>query len=122
MTTLQNAANKDPRDIILRPVVSEKSYGLIDEGKYTFLVDPRATKTAVSFLTNVVSSKNVLVVIERNDDVTLKSIRNLSNLHVLTFDQLNAYDVLVSDDIVFTQAALEGFIASKSGANQEVSA
>ncbi|MBO0980424.1 50S ribosomal protein L4 [Microbacterium sp. SD291] len=81
-----------------------------------------STKTAVSFLTNVVSSKNVLVVIERNDDVTLKSIRNLSNLHVLTFDQLNAYDVLVSDDIVFTQAALEAFIASKTGANQEVSA
>ena len=81
-----------------------------------------STKTAVNFLTNVVSSKNVLVVIERNDDVTLKSIRNLSNLHVLTFDQLNAYDVLVSDDIVFTQAALEAFIASKSGANQEVSA
>nr|WP_314841137.1 50S ribosomal protein L4 [uncultured Microbacterium sp.] len=81
-----------------------------------------STKTAVSFLSTVASSKNVLVVIERNDDVTLKSIRNLDNLHVLTFDQLNAYDVLVSDDIVFTQAALEGFIAWKSGANQEVSA
>ena len=39
--------NKDPRDIILKPVVSEKSYGLIDEGKYTFLVDPRATKTEI---------------------------------------------------------------------------
>jgi len=38
---------KDPRDIILRPVVSEKSYGLIDEGKYTFLVDPRANKTEI---------------------------------------------------------------------------
>ena len=41
------AINKDPRDIILKPVVSEKSYGLIDEGKYTFLVDPRATKTEI---------------------------------------------------------------------------
>ena len=41
------AVNKDPRDVILKPVVSEKSYGLIDEGKYTFLVDPRATKTEV---------------------------------------------------------------------------
>ena len=80
-----------------------------------------STKTAVNFLTNVVSSKNVLVVIERNDDVTLKSIRNLSNLHVLTFDQLNAYDVLVSDDIVFTQAAFDAFVASKS-ATEEVSA
>jgi large subunit ribosomal protein L23 len=39
--------NKDPRDIILKPVVSEKSYGLIDEGKYTFLVDPRANKTEI---------------------------------------------------------------------------
>ena len=40
-SVLQTALNKDPRDIILKPVVSEKSYGLIDEGKYTFLVDPR---------------------------------------------------------------------------------
>src|SRR6185437_16422379 len=39
--------NKDPRDIILKPVVSEKSYGLIDEGKYTFLVDPRSSKTEI---------------------------------------------------------------------------
>jgi large subunit ribosomal protein L23 len=41
------AINKDPRDIILAPVVSEKSYGLIDEGKYTFLVDPRSNKTEI---------------------------------------------------------------------------
>ncbi len=39
--------NKDPRDIILSPVVSEKSYGLIDEGKYTFVVDPRSNKTEI---------------------------------------------------------------------------
>ncbi len=43
------SANKDPRDIIFAPVVSEKSYGLIDEGKYTFLVDPRANKTEIRF-------------------------------------------------------------------------
>jgi large subunit ribosomal protein L23 len=41
------AQNKDPRDIIIAPVVSEKSYALIDDGKYTFLVDPRATKTEI---------------------------------------------------------------------------
>ncbi|WP_156760179.1 50S ribosomal protein L23 [Microbacterium karelineae] len=41
------AINKDPRDIIFAPVVSEKSYGLIDEGKYTFVVDPRANKTEI---------------------------------------------------------------------------
>ena len=45
---MSNAAfNKDPRDIILSPVVSEKSYNLIDDGKYTFLVDPRANKTEI---------------------------------------------------------------------------
>jgi large subunit ribosomal protein L23 len=38
---------KDPRDILLAPVVSEKSYALIDEGKYTFLVDPKANKTEI---------------------------------------------------------------------------
>ncbi|KAA9133899.1 50S ribosomal protein L23 [Microbacterium caowuchunii] len=42
-----SAVNKDPRDIILKPVVSEKSYGLIDEGKYTFYVDTRANKTEI---------------------------------------------------------------------------
>jgi large subunit ribosomal protein L23 len=39
--------NKDPRDILLAPVVSEKSYSLLDEGKYTFIVDPRANKTEI---------------------------------------------------------------------------
>jgi len=38
---------KDPRDILIAPVVSEKSYGLLDEGKYTFVVDPRANKTEI---------------------------------------------------------------------------
>jgi large subunit ribosomal protein L23 len=39
--------NKDPRDVIIAPVVSENSYGLIDEGKYTFIVDPRSNKTEI---------------------------------------------------------------------------
>ncbi len=39
--------DKDPRDILIAPVVSEKSYGLLDEGKYTFVVDPRANKTEI---------------------------------------------------------------------------
>lgn len=39
--------NKDPRNILIAPVVSEKSYGLLDEGKYTFEVDPRANKTEI---------------------------------------------------------------------------
>jgi large subunit ribosomal protein L23 len=41
------AVHKDPRDILLAPVVSEKSYALLEENKYTFLVDPRANKTEI---------------------------------------------------------------------------
>jgi large subunit ribosomal protein L23 len=40
---------KDPRDVVIAPVVSEKSYGLIDEGKYTFLVEPKATKSEIKY-------------------------------------------------------------------------
>jgi large subunit ribosomal protein L23 len=39
--------HRDPRDILLAPVVSEKSYGLLDQGKYTFVVDPQANKTEI---------------------------------------------------------------------------
>ena len=42
-----SAVAKDPRDILIAPVVSEKSYGLLDEGKYTFVVDPRSNKTEI---------------------------------------------------------------------------
>ena len=41
------AVAKNPRDVLLAPVVSEKSYSLLDEGKYTFIVDPRANKTEI---------------------------------------------------------------------------
>ena len=81
-----------------------------------------STKAAATYLASVAPTKNVLVVIERDDEISIKSIRNLAYVHVLTFDQLNAYDVLVSDDIVFTKAAFDAFVASKSGATQEVSA
>lgn len=47
MSTPMTWTNKDPRDILLSPVVSEKSYALLDQGKYTFLVDPRANKSEI---------------------------------------------------------------------------
>ena len=49
-----SALNKDPRDILLKPVVSEKSYSLMDEGKYTFLVDPRSNKTEIKIAVETV--------------------------------------------------------------------
>ena len=80
-----------------------------------------STRSAASVLATLAPTKNVLVVIERDDELTVRSVRNLAYVHVLTFDQLNAYDVLVSDDIVFTKAALDAFVASKSS-TEEVSA
>ena len=49
----------------------------------------------------------MLVVVDRGDDVAWKSLRNVDRVHLLVADQLNTYDVLVSDDVVFTQGALE---------------
>ena len=81
-----------------------------------------STKAAVSLLSGVATSKHVLVVIERADEVGLKSLRNIPTVHTLPFDQLNAYDVLVSDDIVFTKAAFDAFVASKTKNKEEVNA
>ena len=51
--------NKNPRDILISPVVSEKSYGLLDEGKYTFVVDPRANKTEIKIAIEQIFSVKV---------------------------------------------------------------
>lgn len=81
-----------------------------------------STKAAAAVLSGLGAVKNVLVVVDRSDDINVLSVRNLPFAHVLPFDQLNAYDVLVSDDIVFTKAAYDAFVASKSAATEEVSA
>ena len=86
-----------------------------------FTGDTPHTKTAMALLLQIASSKHVLVVLERSDELTLRSIRNLPSVHILSWDQLNAYDVLVSDDIVFTKGAFEAFVASKTK-KEEVSA
>jgi len=83
--------------------------------------DTPSTKTASELLARVAPGKNVLVVLDRTDEVAWKSVRNLVSLHVITWDQLNAYDVLVSDDIVFTKSAYDAFVAAKTK-NTEVSA
>jgi large subunit ribosomal protein L4 len=79
------------------------------------LGDAPSTKAVVELLDTIATSKHVLIVLERGDDVSYKSVRNIPTVHTLTFDQLNAYDVLVSDDIVFTKPAFEGFVSSKLG-------
>ncbi len=75
------------------------------------LGDAPSAKAAATLLAGLTDRPNLLVVLDRSDIVSLKSVRNLPNVHVLAVDQLNTYDVLCSDDVVFTQAALETFIA-----------
>jgi large subunit ribosomal protein L4 len=83
--------------------------------------DKPSTKGALELLNKVATSKHVLIVLERTDELTLRSVRNVPTVHVLAWDQLNAYDVLVSDDIVFTKGAYDAFVASKTK-KEEVSA
>ena len=71
-----------------------------------------STKTAAAALTGITDRKNLLVVINRADEVSRKSLGNLDNVHVLVSDQLNAYDVLKADDVVFLRGALESFLES----------
>ncbi|MFJ6279785.1 LSU ribosomal protein L23P [Arthrobacter subterraneus] len=56
---MSGSITKDPRDVVIAPVVSEKSYGLIDEGKYTFLVDPRSNKTEIKLAVEKIFSVKV---------------------------------------------------------------
>jgi large subunit ribosomal protein L4 len=73
-----------------------------------------STKAAAQTLASVSGAKNVLVVAERNDELTWKSLRNVTSVHLLEPGQLNTYDVLVSDDVVFTEGALAAFLAGPS--------
>jgi large subunit ribosomal protein L4 len=73
--------------------------------------DTPSTRTAAAALTGISSRPHLLLVVSREEHVTAKSVRNLPDLHVLWPDQLNTYDVLCSDDVVFTRAALADFLA-----------
>jgi len=76
--------------------------------------DTPSTKTARKVLESVTEARRVLVVLNRTDEVAWVSVRNLPHVHVIAPDQLNTYDVLVNDDVVFTKDSLDVFLASKS--------
>ncbi|WP_029151060.1 50S ribosomal protein L4 [Microbacterium indicum] len=87
----------------------------------TFGAEAPSTKAAAGFLSSFTANKNTLVVLDRSEEIGSLSVRNLANVHVIAADQLNAYDVVTSDDVVFTKAAFDAFVAAKTGA-KEVSA
>ncbi len=80
--------------------------------------DVPSTKDAVNNLRRFAERENVLVVAPRSDELTWKSLRNAVEVHLIAPEQLNTYDVLVSDDVVFTREALEAFVARATGANK----
>ncbi|SER77435.1 50S ribosomal protein L4 [Actinokineospora terrae] len=73
--------------------------------------DTPSTKTARLLLESITSARRVLVVLTRDEDVAWVSVRNLPHVHVIAPDQLNTYDVLVNDDVVFTKAAYDDFLS-----------
>jgi large subunit ribosomal protein L4 len=81
-----------------------------------------STKSAREFLGTITDRKQVLVVIGRSDEAGAKSVRNLPGVHILAPDQLNTYDVLRADDVVFSVEALNAYIAASTASTEEVSA
>ncbi|MFC4335749.1 50S ribosomal protein L4 [Salininema proteolyticum] len=73
------------------------------------------TKTAKAALSNVSEAGKVLVVLSRDEEVQRKSLANLPEVHLLTAGQVNCYDVLNNEDVVFTEAALEQFLGERTG-------
>ncbi len=78
-----------------------------------------STKSAAGLLGKVSARAHVLVVLGRDEELAVRSIRNIAAVHCLTADQLNTYDVLCADDIVFSETALRGFIGGRGAHAQQ---
>jgi large subunit ribosomal protein L4 len=76
--------------------------------------DKPSTKAALASLTSLTDRVGYLVVLERSDAITWLSLRNAPEVHIVAVDQLNTYDVLNADDIVFTQGAYDVFVGGAS--------
>ena len=73
--------------------------------------DKPSTKQGVQAVRNVAKGKKVLVVVSLNELIGWFSLRNVNEMHVVSPGQLNTYDVLVADDVVFTKTALDEFLS-----------
>jgi large subunit ribosomal protein L4 len=117
-------AQKTPKKMkaaALRGALSDRlSHGRVQVVSGFVDGDVPKTKAALAVLAAAVgeTGRKVLVVAHRDDELTWKSLRNVAGVHVLTEDQLNTYDVLASDHVVFTEQALEAFV-SRAGSAKE---
>ncbi|HEX5090873.1 MAG TPA: 50S ribosomal protein L4 [Nocardioides sp.] len=78
------------------------------------LGDAPSTKTALAALRAISDRHRFLVVLERTDAITWLSLRNAPEVHIVAVDQLNTYDVVASDDVVFTRGAFDAFVGERS--------
>lgn len=82
--------------------------------------DAPSTKVAKTAIAELVGNRRVLAVLSRNDEVGLLSLRNLPEVHLVAVDQLNTYDVMVNDDVIFLGDAFEEFINPPSPTTFEI--
>ena len=80
--------------------------------------DKPSTKLALASLATLSDRVRFLVVLERSDALTWLSLRNAQQVHIVAVDQLNTYDVLASDDVVFTQGAYDAFVNGTASSSQ----
>lgn len=80
------------------------------------IAETPSTATAIAAVRQFSNRKNLLVVVSRTEDVAWRALRNSTDLHLIVNDQINAYDVLKSDDVVFTEKAIREFITKPATA------
>jgi large subunit ribosomal protein L4 len=78
--------------------------------------DKPSTRSALGVLAGLSDRARYLVVLERTDSLTWLSLRNAGEVHIVAVDQLNTYDVIAADDVVFTRGAYDAFVGKASGA------
>jgi len=80
--------------------------------------DKPSTKAALATLAGISTRAHVLVVLERTDALTWLSLRNAPQVHIVAVDQLNTYDVLASDDVIFTKGAFDAFVSGPAAGSE----
>ena len=124
--TPRNYAQRTPKKMkaaALRGALSDRARdGRVHIVEALVTGDTPSTKAALAVLVKITERPRTLVVLERGDHLGWLSLRNVSAIHVLFVDQLNTYDVLLSDDVVFTRPALETFVAGADKGKPEPAA
>ena len=80
------------------------------------IAESPSTAASIAAVRQFSNRKNLLVVVSRTEDIAWRSLRNATDLHLIVNDQINAYDVLKSDDVVFTEKAIREFITKPATA------